>query len=323
MKEEYVSVIVPIYNVEKYLKQCIESILNQTYKKLNIILVNDGSTDNSLKICEEYEKKDNRIEIVNKKNGGLSDARNAGIERACGEYIAFIDADDYVEENYIERLYESCKKNNTKISIAGIKNFDEQTNSNLNEYSFENDDIKCGRDLLVEYYNGKSVQVIVAWNKLYKKELFDNIRFNNGRIHEDEFITYKLLYDLDRISIIKECLYNYRKTPDSIINKKFNKNRLDFLKALEERVEFFSEKKDHELYEKTLLYYACILRNMYIQTKKYIIDSTDEQKNIINKYRKLRLEYLKLSNIKVAKKIKYFIFFCFPNLYYMIYENNF
>ena len=314
MEKELVTIIVPIYNVEKYLKECIESIINQTYKNLEIILVNDGSTDDSLKICMNYKKKDNRIVIINKTNGGLSDARNKGIDAANGKYICFVDSDDYISSAYVELLYNEARKNNTDIVLCGIKYVNDEKKI-LSEYAYKKNFVKSGKELLIDYYQENGVEVIVAWNKLYKRELFNTYRYNVGKIHEDEFLTYKILYNLDKVSIISDKLYYYRKNDTSIVNKKFNLKRLDLLEALENRMRFFKEKSENKLYILTVELYVWVLKDFYVKTKKYIDHSKNIQNTIIKKYKKMKKLFLKSKEITKIKKIKYLCFYFFYDVY--------
>lgn len=316
-KNELVSIIVPVYNVEKYISECIESIINQTYKNLEIILVNDGSTDNSLKICNTYKDKDDRILIIDKRNGGLSDARNYGINIARGKYFCFIDSDDYVDEKYVELLYKAIKENNVDLALCNIVSVNDDKIA-LEKFTYDNSYIKSGKEILNDYYNGHHVEDIVAWNKMYSRELFNEYRYNVGKIHEDEFLTYKILYNLDKVAIVGIELYNYRKNNASIVNKKFNIKRLDMLEAFEERLEFFKEKNERKLYIETLSEYMGLLRVFYIRTRKNINNSKNIQKNIIKKYKNLRKEILGTKEISLIKKIKYLIFYYFNNIFYLI-----
>ena len=149
MENQLISIIVPIYNVEKYLKQCIESIISQTYRNIEIILVDDGSPDNCGKICDEYSQKDKRIIVLHKENGGLSDARNKGIDIAKGDYLTFVDSDDFVNIDYIEKLYNSIKFNNTKLAQCGISKVDEN-NEIIEKLNYEKNQIKTSHEILNE-----------------------------------------------------------------------------------------------------------------------------------------------------------------------------
>lgn len=322
MDKELVSIIVPIYNVEKYLKKCIESIINQTYKNIEIILVDDGSPDKCGEICEEYSKKDNRIVVIHKQNGGLSDARNKGIKVAKGKYITFVDSDDYVDYRYIELLYKAVKENNTKIAQCNIAKVNMSGNI-IARLGYKENSIKTSKNMLNDIYSSHLIENIVVWNKLYLKEMFNNISFPVGKIHEDEFTTFKILYNVDKISIVNEYLYYYRQTDESIIGKKFNKKRMDLLEALEERISFLKEKKEYDLYKKTLKYYIEQLRVYFIKTKKYIGNSSKIQKTIKYKYKIACKEYLKLKEIPNKEKIKSLIFLVLPNIFYMIKKNKY
>ena len=318
MEDELISVIVPIYNVEKYLKNCIESILNQTYKNIEIILVDDGSPDNCGKICDEYSQKDKRIIVIHKENGGLSDARNKGLDIAKGKYVTFIDSDDFVEHNYIEYLYRAIKKYKTKIAQCNIYKVD-RDNKIIGKIGYDENSIKENNIILGDFL----IQNVVVWNKIYAIELFKNIRFPVGKIHEDEFTTYKLFYNTPKIVLINEYLYNYRQTDNSIITKKFNIKRFDLLDALEERIEFFKSKNEIELYMKTVKHYMNQLIEYYIKTKKYIEESNKIQKMIKTKYRKNFKIYIKLGNSSVKEIIKSIVFIIQPNLFYFIKKNKY
>lgn len=250
--EELISVIIPVYNVEKYLEQSINSVLNQTYKNLEILLVNDGSTDNSGKICNELSIKDERIKVIHKENGGLSSARNAGLDIAKGKYITFLDSDDCIIPDAYEYLYNIIKNEDVDIAEG------EFLRVPLNKYEeilkiieYENrkknvrEKIITNKEALEIYYGTKEtpyVQQVVVWNKLYKKEILDNIRFQEGRLHEDEFITYKLLFKSKRICVSNKIIHAYIQTPNSIMRKEISKKRInDNLDAYEESSMFFKE----------------------------------------------------------------------------------
>lgn len=317
MEEQLISVVVPIYNVEKYLRECLESIINQTYKNLEIILVNDGSKDASPQICEEYQKKDKRIKVIHKENGGLSDARNQGINIAQGEYITFIDSDDYINKAYIEKLYNAIKENNVKISQCGIVKVNNQDEI-LEKIGYVENQIKSGKELIKEIYKGHWTENIVVWNKMYLTKLFKNIRYPVGKIHEDEFITYKILYNLDKMAVISECLYNYRQTGESIVSKKFNLKRLDILEALEERIKFLKNKNERELYELTLRCYLQKTAESYAKTRLYINDNKQILKELVKKYRKNYKYVLKAKKIKLFIRLRMGIFYISPKTFYII-----
>lgn len=198
------SIIVPVYNVEKYLEKCIISILEQTFEDFELILINDGSTDNCGAICDDFAKQDNRIKVIHKENGGQSSARNIGINIARGEYIGFVDSDDYIMPTMYEKLYKGCQKNNADISIAGW--------TTVNEYG----------DMINKYQISKvsflSFMIkAYPWNKLYKKKLFieNDFYFKEGMIYEDVELIPKLYTKANKVILIDSAEYNYLKRSNS------------------------------------------------------------------------------------------------------------
>lgn len=309
------SLIVPIYNVEKYLEKCINSILNQTFSDFELILVNDGSPDNCKSICEKYEKIDKRIKVVNKENGGLSSARNAGLDIAKGEYIGFIDSDDWIHVDMYKKLIEIAEKNSADIVQCDyIDAYDDDTTiTNKDTYNWKVIDKFEAIKMLVEF-GREHVVGVVSWNKVYRRSLFDSIRFPVGRLNEDEFTTYKLLYKSNKIVFGDEKLYFYRQTPNSIMNKKFNEKRLDILDAIKEQVIFFKTNNYEELYELSLLRYETYLIQFYFKCQDLIAD-----KKILDKVNQPYKNYFKqfINNGKISKmhKLNDCIFYVSPNIY--------
>lgn len=224
---DLVSIIVPVYNVEKYLENCIDSILKQTYSELEIILIDDGSIDNSGKICDKKSQEDERIIVYHKKNEGVSVARNYGIERATGKFIMFVDSDDMCDEHMVEKLLTTINHNNSDMVVCGIKVFNESTNGNRNiTYESRNIDIK-------EYVNDILLKVTIGqycggpYNKLFKKEIIDkyNIRFNTGINYAEDFcFNMAMLKFVKSISICSDELYKYREgTPNSLTFQNWHK----------------------------------------------------------------------------------------------------
>ncbi len=231
-----ISVVVPIYNVEKYIHKCVNSIINQTYKNLEIILVDDGSPDNCPKICAEYEKKDSRIKVVHKENGGLSDARNAGMKIATGEYISFIDSDDYISKDFIEILYSNLTDENSDIIECDIIRFNENE-----EPIISNGDFDCK-----SYDTETSLSMLIAekefhqyvWNKLYKRSVIQDIYFEKGKLNEDEFWTYQIFGNAKTISKLDKPMYFYLQRSGSIMGNSYNIRRLDALEAKSNRQKY-------------------------------------------------------------------------------------
>lgn len=265
-----ISIIIPVYNVEKYLVACIESIIHQTYQNLEIILVNDGSTDNCPQICDDYAQKDERIKVIHKKNGGLSDARNAGYEAVTGEYIAFVDSDDLIAEDCYHTLLRISVEYNADIVECDFVKFVNQNelidfdSTNL----VEEFDTEQGLEMLI-----KEQLKQVVWNKLYKKRLVNKLLFEKGKIHEDEFWTYKVLANAKKIVKISQVLCFYRQQHESIMAEKYNLKRLQGLEAREERIDFIANKFPklipvavQSFWYSALYNYQNIIKNSYLDS---------------------------------------------------------
>lgn len=301
-----VSVIIPIYNVEKYLEKCLDSIVHQSYKNLEIILVNDGSTDSSSKICEDYQKKDERIIVINKENGGLSDARNKGIDIATGEYITFIDSDDYIHKDMIGELMNIATNNDADISVCGFQKFFNESDSEIIDNMLLNTDIQLfnSQDILDNFYSKISVNIIVAWAKIYKMSLFNKIRYNKGKIHEDEFIAHKLIFESKKIAYIPKKMYFYRIRKNSITGEKFNKKRLDKIEALEDRLKFANEKNLKNLYMQTLFCYCNDLILCYYLIKENYKKEKKLQKILKDKFLNNYKNVLRSNKMNIKQKIR-------------------
>lgn len=242
MTTPLISVIVPVYRVEEYLERCVKSILSQTYKNLEVILVDDGSPDQCPAICDACAEKDARVKVIHQENKGLSGARNAGIDAASGEYLAFVDSDDYVSPHFIEELYQLLQDTGCAI---GQCRFSYVKGDGLVE---EGDSAFCiyrGESLMEQLYGPeeKATCFVVAWNKLYRAELFKEtgIRYPEGRIHEDEATTYRLFHEAKKLAFLDRALYGYYTENGGSITSVFSAKRLQWLTAHEERIAFFKK----------------------------------------------------------------------------------
>lgn len=318
-----VSVIVPVYNVEKYLVRCVDSILKQSYNNLQIILVDDGSNDKSALICDEYTKKDTRILVIHKNNGGLSEARNVGIDNAKGDYICFIDSDDFVRETYVKDLLSIILEYNADIAVCLFEKGNSDRFKDIIDENQPNIIVLNNIEALNKLYDEVlNVSMIVVWNKLYSKNLFNKIRFPIGKIHEDEFTMPKLLFEADKIVIINKKDYYYFQSPNSIMRSEFKINRLDALEAFEERINLFNKKGLNELANKALsayiyilIRYICIIDNL--NDKKY-----QKAKNtLIKKLKDTRKFIFNTKKVSIKQKIQILIFSISPKVF--IYIRNF
>ena len=212
---EKITVIVPVYNVEHYLDKCLDSVIKQTYKNIEIIVVNDGSTDNSGEICQEYAQKDNRIVYIEKENGGLSDARNAGLDQMTGSYVTFVDSDDWIEQDYVETLYQKITEYQADIAIGNYYSFDEERSLFLfhilgdSYYEKAHDNVSIFENLY-ENQEMRSFALISAWGKLYKARLFEQLRFDIGKLGEDGYLNQKVYLLSEKVIYLNKGLYAYR-----------------------------------------------------------------------------------------------------------------
>ena len=245
MNEALISIIVPIYNKASFLPKCLNSIQAQTYTNLDVVLINDGSLDQSESICREYTEKDSRFHLYSQINQGISVARNNGLKYAKGDLISFIDSDDYVSERYIEILYKCLTDNDADISIAAYK----KVHSGENPDFVQNDInlILNGREAVLRQFEPDGLNYIFNWCKLYKRELFHDIKYPAGRVMEDSAVCYIIFDRAKKVVENSSVVYAYYQNSESITAQKFNRNRLDALLNCKERCAYFLEKKDIEL----------------------------------------------------------------------------
>lgn len=276
MKENniLVSVVLPIYNVEKYLPKCLDTIINQSYRRIEILLVDDGATDSSGDICEQYAKKDNRIRVFHKKNGGLSDARNYALDYIKGEYIAFVDSDDYVNEKYIEVLLSNALETGADISICDYKTVEE---GELYPYNYMNENkisVYNQEDAMLQILHGKYImQFAVAWGKIYKRMIFDDIRYPFGRKFEDVAVAH-LCYNLSYRTVYSSSqLYYYLNRSGSIKNSGKFKDT-DVVKSAYDRLLFFKNYDNGKYFIECKKQYMTSLMGTYARFS----EATDELK---------------------------------------------
>ena len=322
ISDKLISIIVPVYNVEKYLKKCVYSILNQSYKNLEVILVNDGSTDNSGKICDELSREDSRIKVYHKDNGGLSDARNYGVAKANGEYVGFVDSDDYIDQYMYENLYKAIRKYNTQIAECGITRV-YKNNKLRPHYDGEEYSLVVDREgYLKEYLENRKVYG-AAVCKLLSIDLAKVLKFPDGKVYEDVFYTLELLKKVDKYTLISGNYYYYYIRGNSITTKKFSSRDMDYIEIIDKIGEYtlnnYSKLKEKLFIRQGFAYLSIfnqiIQLNDYRQIPEYSI-LIDKLKNIRSNiiFNKLAPKSLKIAIIllnineglykKVLKKYK-------------------
>lgn len=295
MKQTKISIIVPVYNVEKYLGKCIDSILNQTYKNFELILVDDGSTDSSKTICEVYSKKDNRIKLFHKTNGGLSDARNYGINHSNGEYLLFIDSDDFIHNHYLEILYNTIEKNNADLVICKYKSVYEKDNVTF-DIPDKIDIQKYDRSQVYEKMFLQDGIDVSAVAKIYKKSIFidNNIMFPKDMLYEDMQIIDKVIENCSSIFIADFDGYFYLQRSGSIMYSSMSEKRMSLIKKMDDLISLMKNKYPDAVDEAIKRYVYC---NFHILGRSILNDE------FINESKQIRNNILKNKKSIYSKSI--------------------
>ena len=309
-----ISVIIPIYNAEKYLRECINSVLNQTYKNFELLLIDDGSTDGSGTICNEYANNDSRVKVVHKQNGGVSAARNSGLELAKGEYVAFVDSDDFVNENYLLSLYKKAIETNADLVFCKFARYINGQVLNVNEDLPENllADINDDKfaDFVLNFFHSKNYIFGSACRILYKKSALNSVRFNNDvKICEDLVFVLQVALNAKKITSINEFLYFYRLSGDSV-TRKYIKNLLPSHLNLNDELKNIFDSLKAERCKKIFNINACSLCYVvFVNELKFRVDGW--RKNIKEARKSELYKYFKLKNglkfYGLKRKIKFLI----------------
>lgn len=323
-----ISVIIPVYNVEKYLEKCLESVCNQTYKDLEIILIDDGSTDSSGSICDRYAKLDSRVKVIHRENMGLAYTRNQGLDLASGEYIAWCDSDDYWHPQMLELLMDMMTKEDAEVACCKYIDVPESYKENF-EYIdeqtckfsiYENEEEKL--DFIYRKYN---LLATTIWNKLYKASLWEGVRAPKGiRIYEDETMTFIPCYNANRLVFVDKELYFRLKREDgsSITDQGFSPKRLERLKSLEYRVQYFEEKRDCRFLAQAFFAYKEDLLVIMKQIEKSKEYDGSMLKPYMSDYRRDVRKYMKSLPGSYKSKMHFVVFALFPKLYFQIYKSK-
>lgn len=315
-----ISVIVPVYNVEKYIERCVESVLAQTHKEFELILVDDGSTDLSGEICEKLKTKDNRIRVFHQENKGLSAARNKGLIEAAGEYITYIDSDDYVDAFYLEVLHQNAVQYHADISVCGYQRVWENNKTQKRENGSEKVSLYSGRDAAAEIVEKSRSSMITAWGKLYHHSLRELLLYPEGKVHEDEFVTYKVLYTAKKVVETGQLLYYYFQRGNSITNDTYSKSRLDKIVALKEAIAFFEEQEDEEMRKYAIKRYLLNIQIAWYRVKKYMPNERSILKELkaewSSMYRQNKADIMKKSTL--VDKVSILVYKISPSIYSVI-----
>lgn len=308
---DLISVIIPVYKVENYLCRCVDSVLEQTYTNMEIILVDDGSPDNCPVMCDEYARQDSRVKVIHQENAGLSGARNAGIDMAQGQWLAFVDSDDYLAADFLERLYQACVDTGSSLSVCRWEYVRGET---IPEHGTGETRVYTGREMLANLYVPDGAYFVVAWNKLYRKELFEDIRYPLGRIHEDEATTYRIYDKVKKAAYVDRSLYGYFVTPVSI-TRGFNPKRMDWVTAVAERLDFFEQKGYTELMVPGLQALADGSIDIWFGLRDQLPGSEKQQEEIRTLIREGLRRVKKYGKFPLRTEIGYRLFLTWPGLY--------
>lgn len=313
---DLVSIIVPIYKVEPYLRRCLDSIVNQTYTNLEIILVDDGSPDGCPQICDEYAAKDKRIVVIHKENGGLSDARNAGLDICKGEYVSFVDSDDWIAYSFVESLLQVINQSKAEIGVTSFIRTSNSFTAEIKPETKPNIEELNPQHSVKKLWSDEYIIFVTSWGKIYKKSLFSNIRFPKGKLHEDEYTTYKLLYKASKTIFLNIPLYFYFQRNDSIMAN-VSSDSLRILDALVERYHFFKKNSENEIVGLCLQSLCWDLLFAYSICKRHASLHGFSGKKILQLYKEAVSDYAKAPIVpQHLVFLKFFAFFPFAYILY-------
>ncbi|WP_165769024.1 glycosyltransferase family 2 protein [Virgibacillus profundi] len=319
-----ISVIIPIYNQEFNMQLCIESVLTQTFPDFELILVNDGSTDKSGVLCDEYLKKDKRISVIHKEHHDIGAARNAGISRSSGEYITFVDCDDFLHEEMLKVLYHQIVFTEADIALCDFQPIEEreEKNENRRKDPLQNYSVttSSGIKALHGLYDTDRL-FSVPWSKMFRKELFNHIKYPVGYVDDDEFVAHRLLYQADKVVYIHEPLYYYvvcvgrkgSETPIPMTVKKFDK-----VLALYERAVFFRERNLRDVEERALLHFSEHFFWYYLQSQKELPNAAERRKEIKKLYNRLFFRMINNPQVSKKKRVVYGAFRLSPSIHKLL-----
>ena len=313
--KELISVVIPVYKVEAYLTACVESVLAQTYQNIEIILVDDGSPDRCPQMCDEFAARDSRIRVIHKQNGGLSSARNAGIDAAQGAYLAFLDSDDLWTPVFLDRLHTALTEADADFAVCLFQRFQGEPPKGLPE-SAQTEELSQ-REAFECLFNIRNENMVVAPNKLYRRHLFASIRYPVGKLHEDEAVIHEVIGGAERIAWVEEAHYLYRQAPNSITTAKFNLKRLDETYAKEQRIAYFEHRGMQDLAGRTKIVYLSNLMRLHRTVQECLEDKAAAKEAC----GKLHTRFCELCTPELIRKqstitkVRYVLFRRIPRLY--------
>jgi glycosyltransferase involved in cell wall biosynthesis len=312
---ELISIVIPVYKVEAYLSACVESVLAQTYQNFEVILVDDGSPDNCPAMCDAWAEKDSRIRVIHKENGGLSSARNAGIDVAKGDYLAFLDSDDLWTPVFLERLHTALTESNADLAVCQFQRFHGSPPKKLPQQA--ETEVLCQRGALECLFDIRNENMVVAPNKLYRRHLFKSIRYPLSKLHEDEAVIHEIIGAAKKVAWVEESHYHYRQAPNSITTSQFSLKRLDETYAKEQRIAFFEARGMYDLADRTKIVYLNNLMRLYRTAQNELDDKTLAKQTCRELYRKFKSIYTAELVCRESFKLRLrcMLFQLFPNTF--------
>lgn len=311
--EKLVSVIVPVFNVENFIDVCVESLIKQSYSNIEIILVDDGSTDSSARLCDKWATVDTRIKVIHQANGGLSAARNTGLNHAAGEYICFVDSDDFVQEDYVKCMVDAIEDTGAEVAFCDVvtSRWPALVSSITSNRILDAAECRRWLDNLI---SREYALMVVSWNKLYKKELFENNRFEEGRLHEDEFMINKLIFSIEKMVYVPLEEYVYRMNSSGITGKEneYNIAHLDAIDAYADRIDVSLENNDIGFAKNTLRNTLYKLADYYFKMEEHHHNTIkSKMRNVLDKYSEI---------VTTRQKFKYELFMLSPAVFKLIFR---
>ncbi len=312
--ETAISVIVPVYRVEKYLPACIDSILNQTFTDFELILVDDGSPDRCPEICDEAAERDARVRVIHQANAGLSAARNAGIEVAHGTWLSFVDSDDYIAPQFYEKLYQTAQRTDADCVMCSVQNVDESGKPIDSALMRVADEVKTGQEVLRKIGRDDVTPYLTAWNKLYRRKLFNTLRYPAGRQNEDVFVFAELFCQVQRAACVAEPLYFYRKRIDSIMNSAVTLRNLDEMWAYVNCFEHLQQDNEESILKETEKRVFAKLTGVY-----YRVTEEDRYSNKMKQAKKaqwnIAMRLMKQGRLDLRSLARTLLFQALPGVY--------
>lgn len=312
--ETAISVIVPVYRVEKFLPQCIESVLNQTFTDFELILVDDGSPDRCPAICDEAAERDARVRVIHQANAGLSAARNAGIEAAHGAWLSFVDSDDYIAPHFCEKLYQAAQRTNADCVMCSVQNVDESGKLIDSALMRVADEVKTGQEVLRKIGRDDVTPYLTAWNKLYRRKLFNTLRYPAGRQNEDVFVFAELFCQVQRAVCVAEPLYFYRKRIGSIMNSVVTLRNLDEMWAYVNCFEHLQQDDEESTLKETEKRVFAKLTGVY-----YRVTEEDRHSNKMKQAKKaqwnIAMRLMKQGQLDLRSLARTLLFQALPGVY--------